>query len=63
MGLLDALKQAIGGGNGASQFNEIAQSAPSDVLARGLAAAFASDQTPAIGNMAGQLFAQSNTRD
>ena len=60
MGLLDALKQAVGGGDSASQFNQIAQGASSDVLAKGLAAAFASDQTPAIGNMAGQLFAQSN---
>ena len=50
----------IGGGDSASQFNRIAQSAPTDVLAKGLAAAFGSDQTPAIGNMAGQLFAQSN---
>lgn len=60
MGLLDALKQAIQGGNAAPDFNQVAQNAPSDVLAKGLAGAFASDQTPAIGNMVGQLFSQSS---
>lgn len=60
MGLLDSLKQAIGGGNAASEFNQLAQSAPTDALSKGLAAAFGSSQTPAIGNMVGQLFSQSN---
>lgn len=60
MGLLDTLTQALGGGNSTQQFDQVAQSAPTDVLAKGLAAAFASDKTPAIGDMAGQLFAQSN---
>ena len=60
MGLMDMLTQAMSGGGGAQQFNQIAQNAPSDVLAKGLSAAFASDQTPAIGNMVGQLFGQSN---
>lgn len=60
MGLLDMLTQAVGGGNAAPQFDQIAQNAPSDVLAKGLSAAFASDQTPAIGSMVGQLFGQSN---
>lgn len=60
MGLLDTLAQAISNKDGSSQFNQIAQSAPNDVLAKGLSAAFASDQTPAIGNMVSQLFAQSN---
>jgi hypothetical protein len=50
----------VSGGSGAQQFDQIAQNAPSDVLAKGLSAAFASDQTPAIGNMVGQLFGQSN---
>jgi hypothetical protein len=54
------LTQAVGGGNAAPQFDQIAQNAPSDVLAKGLSAAFASDQTPAIGSMVGQLFGQSN---
>ena len=60
MGLLDMLAQAIGGGNSSQQFNEVAQNAPSDLLAKGLAAAFRSDQTPAIGNMVGEIFAKSN---
>src|SRR5262245_54273695 len=60
MGLLDTLTQAPGRGQGAPQFNDVPQSVPNDVLAKGLSAAFASDQTPAIGNMVSQLFAQSN---
>jgi hypothetical protein len=60
MGLLDTLTQALGSQNSPGQFGQIAQSAPNDVLARGLAGAFASDQTPPIGNMVSQLFAQSN---
>lgn len=61
MGLLDMLKQAVSGGNSSQQFDQIAQTAPTDLLAKGLAAAFGSDQTPAIGTMAGQLFGQSNS--
>ena len=61
MGLLDMLAQAVGGGNSSQQFDQIAQTAPTDLLAKGLAAAFGSNQTPAIGNMAGQLFGQSNS--
>jgi len=60
MGLLETLSQAIAAGNSTQQFDQVAQSAPTDLLVKGLAAAFASDKTPAIGNMAGQLFAQSN---
>jgi hypothetical protein len=60
MGLLDMLTKAVSGSSGAPQFNQIAQNAPNDVLAKGLSGAFASDQTPAIGNMVGQLFGQSN---
>ena len=60
MGLLDTLTQALSGPQGAAQFSDIAQNAPSDALAKGLSAAFASDQTPAIGNMVAQLFGQSN---
>ena len=61
MGLLDMLAQAVSGGNSSQQFDQIAQTAPTDLLARGLAAAFGSNQTPPIGNMAGQLFGQSNS--
>ena len=60
MGLLDILTQAIGGANAEQQFGQVANNAPDDVLAKGLSAAFGSDQTPAIGNMAAQLFGQSN---
>jgi hypothetical protein len=60
MGLMDMVTQALSGGGGAQQFDQVAQNAPSDVLAKGLSAAFASNQTPAIGNMVGQLFGQSN---
>ena len=60
MGLLDALTQALGSKEGASQFSDVAQSAPTDVLAKGISAAFSSNETPSIGNMVGQLFSQSN---
>lgn len=60
MGLLDTLVEAVSGGGNSQQFNQIAQDAPTDVLAKGLSAAFGSDQTPAIGNMAAQLFGQSD---
>lgn len=60
MGLMDMLNQALGNQQGAPQFSDIAQSAPNDALAKGLSAAFASDQTPAIGNMVSQLFGQSS---
>ena len=59
MGLLDSLMQAVGGGN-SQPFDQVAQQAPSDVLAKGLSAAFGSDQTPAIGNMVSQIFEKSN---
>lgn len=38
-------------------FDQLAQNAPQSALAEGLAAAFRSDQTPAFGQMVGQLFA------
>ena len=60
MGLLDTLTQALSGQQGAAQFNQVAQSAPDDVLAKGLSAAFASDKTPDIGSMVSQLFGQSS---
>jgi hypothetical protein len=59
MGLLDSLMQAVGSGS-SQPFDQVAQQAPSDVLAKGLAAAFGSDQTPPIGNMVSQIFEQSN---
>jgi hypothetical protein len=60
MGLLDTLTQALSNQQGAPQFSHVAQSAPDDVLAKGLSAAFASDKTPDIGSMVSQLFGQSN---
>ena len=60
MGLMDMLNQALGGQQGAPQFSDVAQEAPSDALAKGLSAAFASNQTPDIGSMVSQLFGQSN---
>jgi hypothetical protein len=60
MGILDMLTQAVSGGNSTPQFGQVAQNAPTDLLAKGLAAAFGSDKTPAIGNMAAQMFGQSN---
>ena len=41
-------------------FDQIAQTAPKAELADGLAAAFRSDETPDFGQMAGQLFSNSN---
>ena len=61
MGLMDMLNQALGNQQSASQqFNQVAQTAPPDVLAKGVSEAFRSDQTPDIGTMVGQLFGQSN---
>lgn len=61
MGLLDILTQIVGGKTNSEQhFDEVANNAPSDVLAKGLAGAFRSDQTPAIGEMVGTMFGNSN---
>ena len=59
------LQQYLGGAAAPSNqvedhFDQASQSAGGDLLSRGLAAAFRSDQTPAFGRMAGQLFGQSN---
>ena len=42
------------------RFHQVAQNAPPDLLSQGLAAMFHSDQTPAFGQMAAQLFSQAN---
>lgn len=61
MGLMDILTQAVSGGTVSDQhFDQVAQGVPSDVLAKGLAGAFRADETPAIGEMVGQLFGNSN---
>ena len=43
-----------------NDFDEIAQAAPNSVIADGLAEAFRSEQTPEFGQMAAQMFGQSN---
>jgi hypothetical protein len=43
-----------------NHFTQVAQAAPPSALAGGLAAMFRSDQTPAFGQMVGQLFSNSN---
>lgn len=60
MGLMDMLAQATEGAGGGSQFEQVAQMAPADLLSKGLAAAFNSDQTPDVGAMVGQLFGNSS---
>jgi hypothetical protein len=61
MGLLDILNQVVGSGALSDRhFDQVAQDAPTDVLAAGLAGAFRSEQTPAIGDMVGQLFGNSS---
>jgi hypothetical protein len=64
MGLLDLLTQAMSQPNTHEEatdfFGKAMEHAPTEVLGSGLAEAFRSDQTPAIGNMVGSLFGQSN---
>jgi hypothetical protein len=61
MGLLDILTQVVGAGVVSDhQVDQVVQNAPTNVVAAGLAGAFRSDQTPAIGAMVGQLFGNSN---
>lgn len=59
MGLMDIFNQVVGGASAEQQFDKVAQEVPKDVLASGLASAFASDQTPPVGQLVGQLFANS----
>jgi hypothetical protein len=69
MSLLDSLKDVLNQYHGSSpqnnanaseHFDQVAQAAPPNVIAEGLSAAFHSDQTPAFGNMVGNLFNQSS---
>ena len=60
MGLLDIVGQLAGGALNEYPFDQAAQAAPSGALAGGLAAMFKSDQTEAIGQLVGQLFAHSD---
>jgi hypothetical protein len=61
MGLLDILQQAVSGANPDAHFDQVAKQASTDELGAGLAAAMRSDQTPAFGNMVGQMFGQSSS--
>jgi hypothetical protein len=59
------LQQYLGGAAAPSQqaeehFDQASQNAAPDVLSAGLAAMFRSNDTPAFGQMAGQLFGQAN---
>ena len=67
MGMLDSLLQqylnpnaAQGQANpaAAQHFDQVAREASPDLLSKGLAAAFRSDQTPDFAQMASQMFAQ-----
>jgi hypothetical protein len=69
MGILDSLNDVLknySGGqnqsaaNAEQHFDQVAQAAPSNVIAEGLAAAFRSDQTPAFGNLVSSLYSQSS---
>ena len=51
---------AASGQQAESHFDQAAQAAPTDILSAGLAAMFRSDETPAFGQMAGQMFGQAN---
>jgi hypothetical protein len=69
MGLLDSLKDVLNQytssstqntANASQHFDQVAQAASPNVIAEGLSAVFRSDQTPAFGNLVGNLFSQSN---
>ena len=71
MGLMDQLSSVLqqyannsGSGPVPAQvnqhFDQVAQAAPKNVMAEGLASAFRSNNTPAFGQMLGGLFSQSN---
>jgi len=57
------LQQYLGGGSSQQadqHFDQAAMNTPPDILSGALASMFRSDQTPDFGQMAGQLFGQSN---
>ena len=60
----DILGKVLGGnadpGQLADDFHQVAQNVPSDVLSKGLSAAFNSSQTPAVGQMVSQMFGASS---
>lgn len=62
MGLMDILANALSKdtGNEQQQFDQVAKQVPNEVVAQGLAGAFRADETPAVGEMVGQLFGKSD---
>lgn len=65
MGLMDILKQytqptADAATTSQTHFDEVAQSAPPDVLGKGVADTLRSDQTPPLGDMISQMFSRAN---
>ncbi len=69
MTLLDSLKDVLNqysdsspqnAANATEHFDQVAQAAPQNLIAEGLAAVFHSDQTPAFGSLVGNLFNQSS---
>lgn len=66
MGLLDILRQYTGDtpladpSDAHDHFDEVARSAPPEVLGQGVADAFRADATPPFGEMVGQMFGKSN---
>lgn len=60
MGLLDLLQDALGGNNPSAKFDQVAQTASTEQLGQGLAAAMRSDQTPPFSSMVGDLFGKSS---
>jgi hypothetical protein len=64
--LTDILNRYLGAGTGSASgqlsddFSHVAQNVPTDVLSKGLSAAFGSDSTPAAGQMVSQMFGASS---
>jgi len=65
--ITNVLQNYTGGGGSAAQpaevadhFNQVAQAAPQNELANGIASMFRSNQTPPFGEMLSQLFGNSN---
>lgn len=60
----DILNRYLGGnasaGSTADDFHAVTQNAPTDVISKGLQAALNSSETPAAGQMIGQMFEQSS---
>lgn len=65
MGLMDILQQYAGaaGANpdaARQHFDEVARTAPPNIVGQGVADAFRADSTPSFGEMVGRMFGQSN---